>query len=163
MTTAIRRKRIILCAVLLVVVPLGGWLGFQCYRYVQAVAFLGAAFGADSGSRSWRGYLPTNATEISEWSWSDGFLPDYSYVLKARVTPANFDSFCSELGLTLHTTNRHYADDPTWLSWSAPPGFTSTWWNPSPTLENTYVSQSNDTWSFAKYENGFLYFQSLNH
>ena len=158
-----RRNRIILCAILLAVLGGGVWFGYRHYRYRQGVALLSAIFSADSGARSWRGHLSTNATDVLEWSWSDGFLPDYSYVMRARVSRSDFESFCTALSLTLHTPDRSYTDDAHWLAWSAPPGFTNTWWDVSPSLEGTYVSQGNDTWSFAKYENGFLYFQSLNH
>lgn len=158
-----RRKRIVLCAVLLIVASVGGWFGYRYYRHRQALDFLTAIFGADSRVRSWREHLSTNATDVLEWSWSDGFLPDYSYVMKARVSQADFESFCTALELTPHTADRGYTDDVRWLSWSAPPGFTNTWWDVSLSLEGTRVSQGSDTWSFAKYENGFLYFQSLNH
>src|SRR5882672_5623949 len=140
-----------------------GWLGYRYYRYRQALAFFGAVFSADSSGRSWRQNLPTNATDVLEWSWSDGFLPDYSYVMKARVSQADFDGFRLALNLTPHTADRQYSDATLWLSWSAPPGFKNTWWDASPSLEATFVNQGSDTWSFAKYENGFLYFQSLNH
>jgi hypothetical protein len=98
-----------------------------------------------------------------EWSWSDGFLPDYSYVMKARISQGDFEAFRLTLNLAPHTPERRYSDDVHLLSWSAPSGFTNTWWDASTSLETTFVNQGNDTWSFAKYENGFLYFQSLNH
>ena len=140
-----RRTKIILAVALLMLIG-GGWWVFS-----------------GDGKPSWRRYLPRTATDIHEWAWADGFLPDYSYLLKARITDGEFQTFVTQLGLTPHTADRNYSDDSHWLSWQRAPGFNENWWDASPALDSTYVWQGKDTWAFAKYENGFLYFQSLNH
>ena len=127
----------------------------------QAIEVLSALFSMDS-KPSWKSHLPSSASDVQEWSWADGFLPDYSYQLKARVTEAEFQKFVSDLGLTPHTPERKYSED-SWLSWGSAAGFDGTWWDPGDNLDSTYVTEGQDTWSYAKFEKGFLYFKSLNH
>ena len=108
--------------------------------------------------------LPWSASEIQEWSWSDGFLPDYSYQLKARISHEHFQSYVESLKLSPHTLSRRY-DQPSspWLSWSSSPGFREQWWDPLPTLDATFVSNHGDHWTYAKYEKGYVYVKSLDH
>lgn len=127
------------------------------------LAFKVAFSGDPTEGLSWRHDLPATATDVHEWAWADGFLPDYSYILKAKVSEPDFNVFIRKLKLTPHSPDRQYSDNPAWLSWSCPPGFTNDWWDASGSLSNTFVDEGHDTWSFAKYENGYLYFQSLNH
>ena len=112
---------------------------------------------------SWRRHLPASATDIQEWSWADGFLPDFSYQLKARVTDAEFHQFVASLGLTPHTPERKYSEASHWLSWSPSLRFVGKWWDASNALTSTYVKEGHDTWMFAKHENGFLYFKCFSH
>jgi hypothetical protein len=108
--------------------------------------------------------LPRTAEEVHEWSWSDGFLSDYTYLLTARMRKEEFDAYITTLGLTLHTPNRKYEEPAVpWLDWGAVPDEKTSWWNPSPSLDSTFVDQGHDTWTYAKYENGRLYLKSLNH
>lgn len=75
-----------------------------------------------------------------------------------------FDVYVAKLGLTLHTPNRKYEEPAVpWLDWGVAPDEKTSWWNPSPSLDSTFVDQGHDTWTFAKYENGRLYLKSLNH
>ena len=145
------------------VLGVGGWWAYRDYQQRRfAVLLLKFAFSPNE-KPSWRGRLPASATDIHEWVWADGFLPDYSYLLKARITETEFQQFIAQLGLTPHTPDREYSEESHWLSWSAAPGFHGDWWDATPTLDSTYVSEGHDTWAFAKYENGSLYFESLNH
>jgi hypothetical protein len=107
-------------------------------------------------------YLPATATEINEVSWADGFIPDYNYWLRARVTREEFDQFVRDLELTPHTNDRQYSEN-SWLSWSDHLLGDTDWWHPTQNLEETYVREGGTKWSFAKYENGYLYFRSLDH
>ena len=108
--------------------------------------------------------LPKTTQEVHEWSWSDDFLPHYVYLLRARVTQEEFDVYVAKLGLTLHTPSRKYEEpaEP-WLDWGRGPDEKTPWWNPSPSLQSTFVAQGHDTWTFAKYEKGRLYLKSLKH
>lgn len=116
-----------------------------------------------ASSPSWRGYLPADATDIREWGWADGFLPDYGYMLKARLSQTGFERFVTELRLVSIDTSPKYSDDPEWLSWSAEGRFTNNWWDASDSLDSTFLYQTNHFWQYAKYEKGFLYFKALQH
>jgi hypothetical protein len=90
-------------------------------------------------------------------------LPDYSYNLKARVTEKQFCDYITRFGLTPHTPARTYSDEAILLSWKMGPGFEAGWWDPSDSLDATFVWQNYHTWTFAKYEHGFLYLASITH
>jgi hypothetical protein len=118
----------------------------------------------DDGSTtiSWRSSLPDTATDVKEHAWADGFLPDYDYYLRARISTVEFEKFVKDLELTPHATNRVYSESSC-LSWSGHLLGDSEWWNPTESLEGTYVREGGTNWTFAKYENGYLYFRSLDH
>jgi hypothetical protein len=158
----LKKRRTWIVVAFVTVATVAGFFAYRAYRIHQAEQFIAALFAADS-KPSWRQNLPATATDVHEWSWADGFLPDYSYLLKARVTETEFTQFVALLGLTPHTPARQYSEESHWLSWRAAPGFDGDWWDASDSLDSTFVREGQDTWSFAKYENGYLYFQSLNH
>src|SRR5688572_18330631 len=135
-----------------------GWLAASALIIMLVVWFFWP-----SSQWSFRRALPRTAQDVHEWYWEDRFLPDYSYHLKAKITPDEFQRYVQRLGLTLHTPVRQYQDDMHWLSWQSAPGFTNRWWDVSDSLVGTYVEQGHDTWSFAKYERGYVYVSSLNH
>ena len=108
--------------------------------------------------------LPFDAEDVHEWYMANGFLPDYSYQLKAKITHEQFLRYVSRLGLTPHSDTRRYTQSPIpWLSWRAQPSFKGDWWDPTASLSSAFVSQDGDCWTFAKYENGYLYLSSLDH
>lgn len=111
-----------------------------------------------------RHQLPWGAQDVHEWYQEDSFLPDYSYLLKAKITEDQFRSYIGKFGLTIHSENRKYSEpsDP-WLNWTDWSGRKNDWWNPSSSIENTFVAEGGDTWTFAKYEQGYLYLSSVNH
>ena len=112
---------------------------------------------------SFRKELPWSATDIIETYYSDTLLPDYDYRLKAKITESQFQNYIKSFELSLHTNERKYSDDVVWLYWGASSKSKGGWWNPTDSLTNTFVWQGNDTWIFAKYENGYLYLGSINH
>lgn len=111
---------------------------------------------------SWRTSLPATATEVKEHAWADGFLPDYDYYLRARITKPEFDKFVQDLELTPHKDTRIYSESYP-LSWSGHLTGDSEWWNPTDDLQGTFVREGGTTWLYAKYEEGFLYFRSFDH
>ena len=113
-------------------------------------------------SISWKSDLPSTATEVREHAWADDFLPDYDYYLRARITKPEFDALVQKLELTPHTSTRTYSETGV-LSWSGHLIGENDWWHPTDQLEGTYVRQEGTNWSFAKYENGYLYFRALHH
>lgn len=107
--------------------------------------------------------LPWTATDIHEWYWSETLLPDYSYYLKAKVTENQFRTYVARFGLTPHAPDRAYSESSIWLNWESAPESDGGWWNPSDSLDTTFVREGHDTWTFAKFEQGYLYLASLNH
>jgi|UniRef100_UPI00378382F2 hypothetical protein len=134
-----------------------------CGLAVTIISLAAWFFWPASNEWSFHRALPRSAQGVQEWYWADGFLPDYSYHLKARITQQEFDNYVKKLGLTPHTLERAYTDDVHWLNWQALPQFTNGWFDPSDSLTATFVSQEGDCWAFAKYEKGNLYVTSLNH
>lgn len=113
-------------------------------------------------SISWREALPSGATDIQESSWADGFLPDYDYYLRARMSEQDFTQFVAEQKLTPHAPSRSHSENQA-LSWSGHLPRDATWWTPSDDLSTTYVKESNTQWTYAKHEDGYLYFRSFDH
>lgn len=108
--------------------------------------------------------LPSNAEDVHEWFWEDGFLPDYTYKLKAKMSDEQFHRYLERLKLTPHSPDRPYSDDSqVWLRWKDRHGGALECWDPSESLAETFVLQAGDTWTFAKRERGYLYLKSLNH
>ncbi len=107
--------------------------------------------------------LPSSAEDIHEWEQDFGFLPDFTYHLKAKITEEHFHHYVDKFGLTPHTSTRQYTQSADWLSWESLPGSVGDWWNPSNSLEFTFVRQEDDFWMFAKYEHGYLYLTALDH
>jgi hypothetical protein len=105
--------------------------------------------------------LPWAASEIKEQSYD--LFPDYSYFLKAKMPEKDFAKYVGGLGLTLHTSASQYGDDMQWLHWPSPPFRQLDWWNPTPSLEQTYVQQAGHEWTLVKYEDGYVYATSYSH
>ncbi len=140
---------------------LGGLLLAIVAIIIAVYSLISSIFLMDS-KPSWTSLLPPTATEVQESSWADGFLPDCSYQLKARITEAEFQKFVTDLRLTPHTPDRQYSED-SWLSWGSSPQFQDVWWDPSEDLSSTFVSEGHDTWTYAKFEKGHLHLKSLIH
>ena len=71
-------------------------------EFKNGIDFIGAIFDGDEEPLSWREYLPEDAVGIEEFSWADGFLPDYSYMLKAEVSvrcPRKTEAICMRVRL----------------------------------------------------------------
>jgi hypothetical protein len=130
---------------------------------VVALYLSGIALCYSMFTWEFRKALPWSAREIHECYMTEPLLPDYSYQLKARITEHEFRDYIARFKLTPHTSSRTYSEEAIWLSWNEVPGFERGWWDPSDSLDSTFVWEGNDTWIFAKYENGHLYLGSVNH
>jgi hypothetical protein len=128
------------------------------FLVITVLLFYGAYFL--STTRTYRS-LPWSASEIRQFYWGEDFLPDYTYHLKAKMREEEFEAFVRRHGLTLHSAERQYADKSRSASWSSAEKLK--WWDPSASLEGTYVTQEGDGWVLAKYENGYLYYYAMNH
>jgi hypothetical protein len=107
--------------------------------------------------------LPTTATEVQEWQWTEeGLLAqDYAYQLKAKITEQEFLEYIHKLELTPHTPERKYGLGFV-LSWGIFDSPQRAWWDPSPDTTNTYVYDGGSWWTYAKWENGYIYVVSYN-
>jgi hypothetical protein len=110
-----------------------------------------------------RKLLPRSASNVKEWYRTHGVLPDYAYLLKAKIPQNDFMSYIPKFEMTIHTSDRVYKDAPRTPHW--PDHFESgkEWWDPMDDLNTTYVYQKGDEWIMAKHENGWLYLKALNH
>lgn len=115
----------------------------------------------DYFTMGFRKALPFSTWDIQESYWSDGFLPDYSYCLKAKMTREEFEAYISRFGLTLNPTIPDLGrDEMPSPSWGGPWGGAS-WWDVTSTMDSTYYEWPKlDNWTLAKYEHGYLYLHS---
>jgi len=112
---------------------------------------------------SWKSELPSTATEVYEEGSGEKIPGDYSYRMRAKVSEEEFADFCKRLEMTLHTEDREYDDLEYGFSWEGNPAGCGGWWVPTDSTEETFVWQKGHTWSYAKYEDGHLYFGSFKH
>jgi hypothetical protein len=136
------------------------------YKWIVAAGIV-AVLGCWEGTSWWRSsnewpfhrMLPNGAQDVHEWFWHDTLLPDYNYLLKARISLPEFEAYVAHFRLTPHTPSRTYRDSETWFTWRAD----ADWWDPSESKDTSFVRQEGDGWTYAKYEHGHLYLKSLNH
>jgi hypothetical protein len=131
--------------------------------------FAGVCFGCWALARSFstsplRRKLPPTAQQVQEWRWSEeGPLgQDYSYALKARITEEEFLAYVHELDMAPYSVEKGYGYGFV-LTWR-PPGMPPEleWWDPSDSYETTYIYDGRSWWTYAKWENGFIYVVSYN-
>jgi hypothetical protein len=90
--------------------------------------------------------------------WEDGFLGDADFKLKATATESEFASAVKQLGLV------PYRDVPKSSYTNEPPQWLSdrdTRWDVDPKLEDSFILKQGRWWQLAKFQNGFLYYQSV--
>ena len=133
-----------------------------------AVALLGVAIltgcatsrptadSRESIDKSRPDWLPAKAQMVFSSRWEDGFLGDATIKIKARVTEKEFLAAVRQLELTPHTADRQYADGPPqWI------GDRDQRWDPPETMTGAFIRQEGRWWQIAKYERGFLYYESI--
>jgi hypothetical protein len=108
--------------------------------------------------------LPAGASDVHEAAWEEGFLPDYQYCLKARMTAEEFAAYAKKHDLTPATPGRVYEDAEDWSGLDCPSeaGATS-WWNPPKGRDGWLIAQAGHTWTTAVFHDGYLYLSSVNH
>jgi len=109
--------------------------------------------------------LPKGATEVKEFYWTDGFLPDYEYYLKARITRTDFLWYCDTFNLILHTDTSAYTDDigNLNLGGSIHSDSLKHWWDTKTNMDSLFVWQRGDEWNIARYFGGYLYLYAHEH
>ncbi len=120
--------------------------------YLVATAIISAGFYMRISPL--RRALPWNASEVREWKWQEGALPDYMYHMSAKLAPHDFDAYVEKIGLRPHNDQpdihgyefEWYGDEKV------------DWW-----CRNGSSGSFSDEWNqggtYAKYEQGrvFLY------
>jgi hypothetical protein len=145
-------------------------------QYRIALAMILAAMPCTLSAQEW---IPVGAKVCYKSHYEDGFLPDGEFCLKLKISKNQFDAIVTMLGATLHMESRKYSDDKRWLSWNPDSGADDPFanhkqanktppkgenlWDPDTDLSTTFVRQHKDTWTFLKYERGYLYFKELSH
>lgn len=127
-------------------------------KAVYILLFLILIFNCN-GQWGFRNKLTNTATQIKEWSWTELFLPDYDYYLKAKITYEEYLIFVDKINLKMY--NEYEKIDVSRINWIYYIQEIEDWWNPSEQYANTYFKIDNDTLTFVKYENGFLYLHSI--
>ena len=95
--------------------------------------------------------LPWSASDIEEELTEFGLLPDFHYVLKARLPEQDFAVYAKRLGLVpWQQTSETMGID--WTTSSQQP-----WWTPSPATERTWYHHDGDFYRYAKWEAGWVY------
>jgi len=101
--------------------------------------------------------LPMSASDIREQCWSDGFLPDYAYHLRAKIPQSEFTQYAQRMGLRPYSR----ADDPHKFSWRNHGESEMRWWDPAPAVTSVYCSTWQYGGTYAKFENGYIYVYSF--
>jgi len=94
--------------------------------------------------------LPWSATDIQDDLITAGFLPDFWYVMKARIPEADFAPYVERLQLKPLASARQERS-VIWNCSQAP------WWNPTLSMERAWYRGGKDWAIYAKYEAGWLY------
>lgn len=105
-----------------------------------------------------RWFLPRTATEVKdEYIASSNLGGDFFYVLRARVTSAEFEDIKSKLGVVPIFGKRRRGREYSWLGVPPP---ADTWWDPSESLEDTYGldKYEGSRMLIVKYERGCVYY-----
>ena len=105
-----------------------------------------------------RDALPSTATDVHEYDWSDLFPGDSVYFLKAKITPQEFEAYRDELKLV--PIPETMKEEILWGGYSSANKGNIEWWDPLPTMEGTFYDPAT-TGShriIMKYENGYVYY-----
>lgn len=78
--------------------------------------------------------------------------------MKASMSEGEFQQFVKDRGLKLHSSAQK-SDEADW-QWTSQVEVKGGWWSPPNSFDNTYVATDTHMRTFAKYENGALYFTS---
>ena len=98
--------------------------------------------------------LPSTATDIHEHNW-DTYVRDYCYLLKAKITAEEFETYRTKLELVQITENKK--EEIHWDAWDTIGG---QWWDPSSSTEGTFYNptMTGSQHAVVKYENGYVYY-----
>lgn len=100
---------------------------------------------------SYRKSLPWSASEVKEYVWTDGFLPDFAYYLRAQITKEQYLNYVARFKL-VSGGKRELFNGPHEVPW----------WSPSAGAHEVYQLEDGD-WSMeVVYENGIIWVMARN-
>lgn len=101
---------------------------------------------------SYRKALPWSATDISEHAWTEGFLPDYSYWMRAKISETQFEAYVAKYAL-----QQSKDDSYSWQSDEHKPS-----WFKSQSIEDKLFKAEDGRWFMcAFYDSGFIYVTAM--
>lgn len=118
---------------------------------VLAVIYVAGVFAAyEMFTWSYRKALPWSASQVKEQVWREGFLPDFAYYLRARITEEQFLEYVVRFELE-SAGKMGYFTKPS----------EAQWWGPTPGEHEVYRLEENG-WSMeAVYDNGVIWVKAI--
>lgn len=101
----------------------------------------------------YRRALPWSASEVKEYAWTDGFLPDFVYCLRARVTEEQFRDYVVHFELASAGSQEHFPVTDEEVSW----------WKPSPGAHEVFRLEDGDWEMEAVFDNGIMWVMAGEH
>lgn len=99
---------------------------------------------------SYRKALPWSASEVKEHVWTEGFLPDFAYYLRARITEEQFLEYVARFELE-RVDQQWYPTKPLEVPW----------WGPSPGAHLFYRLEDDGWLMEAIYDNGIIWVKAI--
>ena len=128
--------------------------------------FTNCNFLHNENQKEWgyRKLLPKSATDIKDFYWEDGFLPDYEYYLRATISREDFEIYLDSLDLVLNTDSSKYTDEiGNMTTGGSCLNEIKDWWDVESNQDSIFVWQNGHEWNIARYIKGYLYLYAHEH
>lgn len=122
---------------------------------IALLACLAFASGCASKSTARPQWLPDPNEQVVYSFQSEG---NDLVRVKAKVSPSEFTAATQKLKMIPLSSDSDSADNLDVLRWKKGP---DKQWDPSPSMDSTFLCHRDDWWETAKYENGFMYYQLI--
>ena len=113
-----------------------------------AVWLIGVVSNYEFVTWPYRKALPWTASDVQDYAWTEGFLPDYSYWMRARLSRDQFRVYITKYGL-----NQAESGGDSWLCDDRAPA----WFRPSAGGKVIYTAMKGDWSMSALYDRGYIY------
>ncbi len=129
--------------------------------FITGLVFIALGFWGWNEGNTWgyRKALPRSAEEINELALQPGFIPDYSYFLKAKIKEKEFLKYVEKYDLKPFPENTERPEE--YKFWFGTEDIEKSWWTPSPHSVGSYIKRDDSMFMCAKYENGYIYFKAI--